>query len=72
MAFGLLRVVHTRSAVNSLQTQISDIDSDRWKGTNCGLSRSATDVKDWSVFVLQKENIPEIKGSYERLYLQAV
>ena len=40
---------NTRSAVNSLQSQISDIESDCSKGDEgCRLSRSAKDVIHWS------------------------
>ena len=40
---------NTLSAVNSLQTQISDIESDCSKGNECcRLYRSATDVTEWS------------------------
>ena len=40
---------NTRSAVNSLQSQLSDIESDCSKeNEGCRLSRSATDVIDWS------------------------
>mgnify|MGYP000176347313 CR=1 FL=1 len=40
---------NTRSAVKSLQSQISDIESDCSKGNEgCRLSRSATDVIHWS------------------------
>ena len=47
---------NTRSAVNSLQTQISDIGSDCSKGNEvCRLSRSATDVIDWSKCLFYKK-----------------
>ena len=50
------RTRNTRSAVNSLQTQISDIESDCSKGNEgCRLSRSATDVIDWLKCLLCKK-----------------
>ena len=47
---------NTRSAVNSLETKISNIESDCSKGNEgCRLSRSATDVIDWSKCLFSKE-----------------